>query len=250
MRGQGALDIATVPVARLSSPEWDEVWALAQEFMDTTREVFEGSLRSKDACVLIRDRVTRALLGIGGIAVHEARHEGRAQRLIFVGNTFFRDGLRGQSLIQRLGFETFLRTRLKHPLDDIWLCFDTYSYKSYLMLPRNFVTFWPRRDQPTPSWVQELLESFARVHYGGAWDPERGIVRGDPRRRLREGVASVDEALLTDPDIRFFVEKNPGYARGDQLPVLVPLNASNWMAVAGNAVRRARQRRQRVGAST
>ncbi|HUF91889.1 MAG TPA: hypothetical protein VMR23_05890 [Candidatus Limnocylindria bacterium] len=73
--------------------------------------------------------------------------------MIYPGNTMFEPDVRGGNLVQRIGLRCFLRVRARHPWRPVFLFYDTDSYKSYLMLPRNFAEFWPRRDRPLPASI-------------------------------------------------------------------------------------------------
>jgi len=158
--------------------------------------------------------------------------------IIYTGNMVFEPSVRGFSLIQRVGFRCYLEARLRHPLTPVWLFYDTFSYKSYLMLVNNFSEFWPRYDQPTPPAVADFIDRLGQHRYAAGWDSGRGLaLRGE--RRLREGVADVTSELLSNPHVRYFYERNPGCGEGDMLAVLAPLRMSNWLAV----LRRARKRR-------
>jgi hypothetical protein len=65
-------------------------------------------------------------------------------------------------------------------------------------------------------------------------------------RRLRPDVAGVPAHLTGDPDVRYFVERNPGYPGGDLLVCLVPLDLANWIAAASRIAVRLRRRRRRA----
>ncbi len=236
--------IERVPVPALTARQKDEVWDLAARYTDTTREVFERSLAQKKECVLIRERRSGALVGTGSVDVSDVDREGRRVKVIYSGNLIFSEAVRGQALVERIGFGYFARARLRAPLTPIWLFYDTFSVKSYLMLPRNFATFWPRFDRSTPPWEAALLDDLARRRYGEAWDPARGIVRSAGDRTLKPWVAPVTEALREDPHARFFEEKNPGYRSGDMLAVMTPLDARNWASVARSVARGLGRRRR------
>jgi len=127
------------------------------------------------------------------------------------------------------------------PFSDVHWYFDTFSYRSYLLLVRNVAEYWPRRDRATPLWESGVIELLARRHGGPAWDRTAGIIRSQGRR-LRDGVA---DALpdISDPDLHYFLERNPGFATGERLPCLCPLNARNVAAIAWRALRRFGARR-------
>ena len=234
-------------VASLPAPIWDDAWALATRYNAGTRAAFEASVRAKKYLVTIRDPETRVLIGMGTIDVYPfeerpARDGHKAKRciVIYTGNAIFEPAVRGFSIIQRIGFRCYLEARVKHPLTPVWLFYDTFSFKSYLMLANNFDVFWPRWDQPTPARVADFIDRLGQHRYGTAWDASRGLCqRGE--RKLLDGVADITPELLANAHIRYFRERNPGAQDGDMLAVVAPLRASNWLAV----LRRARQRKQR-----
>jgi hypothetical protein len=157
--------------------------------------------------------------------------------VIYTSHVLLREEYRGHNLIQRAGLLTFLRTRLRFPFRPVYWFFDTFSYKSYLLLPRNFREYWPRFDRQTPERERALMNQLATQFYGEAWRPAQGIVARSGRKRLRPETAPIDEKLAT-PEVDFFVRANPGHAEGDMLVCLCPLKATNWLSVGVRALRR------------
>jgi hypothetical protein len=60
-----------------------------------------------------------------------------------------------------------------------------------------------------PHWEQGLQEVLMRRWYGDDWDAPRGVVYHGGKKKLRAGVASIAEADLVEPHIRFVHEANP-----------------------------------------
>ncbi|HRE46470.1 MAG TPA: hypothetical protein PLD47_01990 [Aggregatilineales bacterium] len=111
------------------------------------------------------------------------------------------------------------------------------------MLSRNMKEFYPRRDRPTPEWYARFVDFLARQRYGEAWDAERGIVEGTGDRKLRDFVLPVSTKELKLPTLRFFLERNPGFQKGDLLVCIAPLSISNMLSVVTNTIRRTRKKR-------
>ena len=220
---------------------WDEIWALTQEFYDVERDYAEAELRRRQSIAMFR--MNGALLGMAAIDVHATEFRGRRLTVISTSHVLIRENWRGRNLIQRLGMRTFLRARLRHPFRPIYWFFDTFSYKSYLLLPRNFRTYWPRHDQPTPEPRAALLDQLATQAYGPAWRPARGLAVRSGQKRLRESAAPLVLRADADPNLQFFARMNPGHAEGDMLVCLCPLTLANWW----NVVRKALERRARRG---
>jgi hypothetical protein len=224
----------------LSARDWDEVWALTDEFYDVEREYAETELRRRQTIALFR--LDGQLLGMACISVFPSRFRGRRIAVINTSHVLIRESWRGRNLLQKLGFLTFLRTRLRYPLRSIYWFFDTFSYKSYLLLPRNFRRFWPRFDEPTPEPRKALMDQLAVQLYGPAWRPARGVAVRSGRKRMRPSAAPLVLTPEASPDLQFFASANPGHAEGDMLICLCPLSLGNWLTLA----RRALARRERV----
>ena len=225
----------------LTSSIWDEIWTLTAEFYDIERAYAEAELRKRQSVALIR--MNDALLGMASIDIYPARFRGRRIAVIATTHVLLRENWRGRNLLQRLGFRTFLATRLRYPLRPIYWFFETFSYKSYLLLPRNFVEYWPRHDQPTPEAAAALIDDLAGHAYGPAWRPARGIAVRSSRLRLREHVSPLAPGLDAGPDVEFFARVNPGHAEGDMLVCLCPLTLRNWLSVGRKMLERARRLR-------
>lgn len=230
--------LETRRTASLRDDERDAIWAFAARFTDATREGFEQSFANKRDAVLIKDARSGELVGLGGVAVVELPlGDGRCV-VIFPGDTLFDPKVRGKSLVQGLGLLYYLECRLKRPTLPVYMMYGTFSYKSYLMLPRNFHTYWPRPEEPTPAREQALLREAAERFYTDVRERPGGALVGRTTKRLHEGVATIDEAALAEPAIRYFHEQNPGYIDGEVLLCLIPLHAANWLSVGRNLLRR------------
>ncbi len=232
-----------VPVDAVSQATWDEVWQLTRRFYDTARPVIEPKLKAHDSLALFRSAAddNKALVGMAAIAVERLDFQGERLLMIFTSHTIVEEAYRGSNLIQRAGFRTFLKSCLRHPWRRKFWIFDTFSYKSYLLLPRNLATFWPRHDMPTPPWEAALMGHYGQQKYGAAWQAD-GVVMRSSEKRLLSGVAALDASLLRNPDIAFFARRNPAHAQGDMLLCLCPLSLANWWAIASKAIGRLRKR--------
>ena len=221
---------------------WDEIWTLTAEFFDVERPYAEAELRKRQSVALIR--MNDALLGMASIDIYPARFRGRGIAVISTTHVLLRENWRGRNLLQRLGFRTFLATRLRYPFRPIYWFFETFSYKSYLLLPRNFAEYWPRHEQPTPEAAAALIDQLASQTYGPAWRPARGIAVRSGQQRLREHASPLAPGVDAGPDVEFFARVNPGHAEGDMLVCLCPLTLRNWLSVG----RKMRERAHRLQA--
>jgi hypothetical protein len=231
---------SVLPTHALTPIHWDEVWELTREFYDVERHHAEAELRRRQSIAMFR--MNGALLGMVSLDIYPAQFRGRAIAVIFTTHVLLRENWRGRNLIQRLGIRSFLATRLRYPLRPIYWFFETFSYKSYLLLPRNFRRYWPRHDQPTPEPQAALIDQLATQMYGPAWRPARGVAVRSGQKRLRDTAAPLVLGPDTAPELEFFARANPGHAEGDMLVCLCPLTVQNMLSVVRKALLRLRRR--------
>jgi hypothetical protein len=242
-QGEAAVDTVQTIVrqsAAISPAEWNAIWALTSEFFDVERNFAEAELRKRQSIAMFR--AGSALVGMAAIDIYPATFRGRRLAVIATAHVLIRAPWRGRNLIQKLGARTYLRARLRHPLRPIYWFFDTFSYKSYLLLPRNFHTWWPRHDRPTPEPLLALMDQLATQTYGPAWRPARGLAVRSGQKRLRETAAPLVLPPDASLDLQFFARTNPGHAEGDMLICLCPLTLSNWLSLARKALLRRTRR--------
>ena len=236
------LHIEILRTATLTAAQWDELWQLTDTFYDTNRGYAQAQLKQHQQTALVRAGADGELVGTASISVHHCVFQGEIVTAIYTSHVLLRPEVRGRNLIQKIGFRTFLAERLRHPLRPVYWFFDTFSYKSYLLLPRNFREFWPRHDQVTPPREQALMHQLAAQVHGPDWRPATGIVVRSGRKRLRAGTAPLEPGDHASPDLAFFARANPGHADGDMLVCLCPLTLANWISAGMRAAWRALRR--------
>src|SRR5712664_936967 len=133
-RTQARVDIRILPVAALTAKEWDGIWELTQIYVGTRRPFYEAKLRAFPEVALFRNR-SGALVGIVALDVYRADFRSETSTIPFTSSVVIDEPYRRHNLIQRTGFRVFLRARLRHPFRPIYWFFDTFSYKSYGLLP-------------------------------------------------------------------------------------------------------------------
>jgi hypothetical protein len=232
--------VKILPVDRLTPAMWDEVWQLTCRFYQTERAYVESRLKAHQRLALYRSAADDSLIGMAAIQVDPMEFQGKRLLVMFTSHGIVDESYRGQNLLQRTGVRTYLANWLRYPLHRKFWAFDTFSYKSYLLLPRNLREFWPRHDRATPSWEAAFMDYYGRFKYGQAW--RGGLVERSPHKRLLPQTALFGDKLLQNPNLAFFARSNPEHAEGDMLLCLVPLTAANWWGIVSRAAGRFRRR--------
>jgi hypothetical protein len=239
-----AIDITVRPTSSLTAAELDEIWVVTDRYVETARAIYEKKLKALPEVGLWRTRAG-TLVGLVSLDVYRTRFERRGSIIVFTSSVVIDAAYRGRHLTVRTGWRMLLREKLRRPwLRAYWL-FDTFSYKSYVLLPHYFVEYWPRRERTTPPQTAQFIDHLARHRYGDDWIPERGIVRRSGTKRLRPATAPIGDHALADPDVAFYQHVNPGHADGDMLVCLAPLTLRNMLTAAVRGFLAARRRQKR-----
>ncbi|QKE63610.1 hypothetical protein HNE05_09645 [Aquipseudomonas campi] len=236
----GKLASRRIAVSELDSDTIAQMWSVfCGYYADISRDRFLADLHEKQFVLLLLDSGDRSVQGFTTIQVLQRHFAGKPYLAVYSGDTIINEAYWGQSALQA-GFYRFLMgLKARHPLTPLYWFLISKGYKTYLLFSRGCADHWPRYDRPTPDHVLGIIDQLSREKFADDWKPELGLLQfATPAGRLKEGVAPVDDAALAYPDIRYFVERNPGHAQGDELCCLGAINAKTGVSYVGKLARK------------
>lgn len=236
-----SLESLILPVQRLTEGERGDMLALMDTHFEGLRpEAFHRDLAEKQWVILLKEASGR-LAGFTTVQTFTLELGGTRQHVLFSGDTIVDPAYWNQPLLAGAFGHLLLKVLEDHaPLH--WFLI-TKGYRTYRFLPLNFKVFHPRFDQPTDGATQALLDAVARAKFGAAYDAEAGIVRaGSGKEHLRPALCAVPEGRAGDAHVRYFLRRNPDFARGDELACLAPLTRENITALGWRQIERAQPR--------
>lgn len=224
----------------LSEAERAELYALLQEHFDgVLPEQFSADLDEKDW--VLRIRAGGRLIGFSTLQARPAEHEGRRIRVLYSGDTIMSPEGWGSPVLAKGWIAMVHRIQAEHPDDPWYWLLLSSGFRTYRFLPVFWREFWPRVDVPTPPAMRALMDQLAGARFAAQYDRTTGIVRFSRPQRLRGALASIPEGRELDPHVRYFLERNPGHAAGDELVCLAPINDENLTAAGQRIVRSVRR---------
>lgn len=179
---------------------------------------FFTDFQKKDHVIILRDKKTGEIKGFSTQKILTHAKDGKVYEGLFSGDTIIDKEYWGGAAL-KFGFFWYLSRRVLHkPWKRIYWHLISKGYKTYLLLTNGFVTFYPRHDKATPEFEQWLIDSFAEKLYPKDYIKDKGLlIFKEQHDYLKGDVAPIKEDLLKFPHIKFFSEKNPNWARGDEL---------------------------------
>ena len=201
------------------------------EHVDT--RVFTDDLAEKQWVLRLVDLDTGRLVGFSTQRLIPIDVNGQRRLVLFSGDTIVDEAAWGRPDFFNTSAALVSRLIAAHPNEDLYWYLISKGHRTYRFLPVFFREFFPRARVATPPLVKDILHGLGESRYPELYEPETGIIRADQHAYwLREDLMSIGEGRSRDRHVRFFLERNPGYAHGDELCCLAPLRMDNFTAVA------------------
>ena len=224
---------------------------LASHFVGVDRTTFDRDLDEKSCAILLEDDAG-VLRGFSTMLVYESVVGGTAVSVIYSGDTIVERFWWGSPVLARTWIATALNAAPADEAREVYWLLLTSGFRTYRFLSVFFRDFYPRFDMATPARDGELIDVLARERFGGQYDAEAGVVRFVrpqilapdlitlPRHRITR--KNTEHEPMPDPHIAFFLDRNPGFVRGDELVCLTRIDERN-LTPAGRRMARPAQER-------
>jgi hypothetical protein len=211
----------------LTAAEQDALFALlSAHFQGVTRERFAADLAEKNWILLLEE--DGRLRGFSTLRIYEtAGPEGEPLTVVYSGDTIVEQGAWATAALPKSWIAAVRALRERHPRGRLLWLLLTSGFRTYRFLPVFWRDFWPRPEGATPPEMPALLDHLARERFGPLFDAAAGVVRFPQPQILREGLDAIPQGRLADPHVAFFLKRNPGWARGDELVCLTELTEAN-----------------------
>jgi hypothetical protein len=234
------LDAQIVSVDGLGQSEREQMFALMDRYYaGMKRDGFDADLVEKQWVILLRKSDSQKICGFSTQMIMDCTVDGMPIHALFSGDTIVERSCWGQSLLAQAWGRLAIELIDRYPGGSLYWFLISKGYKTYRYLPLFFREYYPRRSTPTPCWAKTIIDVLGKHKYPQAYDPNTGIIRADASAcRLRRDVAAVTCSRLRDPEVGFFVVKNPGHERGDELCCIAPLTRENFSVAAARPLRR------------
>jgi len=195
-------------------------------YANVSPEAFLKDLSEKDGVLCLVDEEGR-IQGFSTYLYLRTTYQGDAITALFSGDTIIDNAYWGsQALFSTFGRLLFKLMDENRETKTYWFLI-TKGFRTYLMLPLFFKDFYPRHDRGTPPYEAGLIQHLAERKYNGLFHAERGVIAADSYF-LKGEFAEVPARKHTNQHVRFFLDKNPGYTRGEELACVCEIRPENF----------------------
>lgn len=227
------LHAEAIPIADVSAETRARMFALMDAHYACVRhDQFERDLNEKQWAILVQD-AEGEVRGFSTLTFFDAEVDGREVRILFSGDTIVeREHWGDPALAAAWGSFALSAAEMRQGEELYWLLISK-GFRTYRYLPLFFREFHPRHDRPIPDSSRRVLDAAARTKFASKYDAARGLIPSDRAKdRLRPELAGIPSRRLSDPHVRYFLERNPNFAQGEELCCLASIARENFTDAA------------------
>ena len=199
-----------------------------RHYEHVSEDRFRQDLRKKGWIIVLRDAQTAEIKGFSTMQLLTATVQGTPVCAAFSGDTIIDPDYWGEQELARCWYWLMEKLRETAAPKKLYWFLISKGYRTYLYLPTFFNEFYPRFDKETPLFEQAMIDALAGLKYPNNYRPETGLIEfGESEGNLNAELAAVPAHRAKDPNVRYFLERNPGYAWGNELACLAEFASGN-----------------------
>jgi hypothetical protein len=222
--------------AQLSEQDIVAMYALfAGYYGGTTEEMFRADLAGKTHAIVMH--AEGSLCGFSTLTLIEpVPGAGPQARTIFSGDTIIHHDHWGEQSLALTFCHFAGRMKAQRPDLPLYWFLISKGYRTYRYLHLFSKQYWPSCREDAPPEFKRVLDALATKKFGAFYDPTSSVIRfPESRGHLRPDWAQVRSNLLERPEVRFFLDRNPNFAEGEELACITLLDQANLRSVARRA---------------
>ena len=202
---------------------------------------FHKHVLSYKYAIMCREIQDGSMRGLFFVCVRPSQLDGQKYIFIRIGLTFFEKNYQRGPLLYYVIAYHILMQRLRYPRTPVYIAAKAFSYKSYLALVNAVKEVYPRFDAKIPPFIKKIIDSYGlAVKYNDEHYDHESCVLKRELSHLKQTVAPLSSADLSNPHIQFFNDQNPGWRKGHQLIVVARVTWSDILRTLFKAMRRDR----------
>ena len=203
---------------------------LSTHFDGVDSTVFQADLNGKNWALLLKDENSGVLKGFSTLLLRKSTIGGEIINVVYSGDTIVDPSAWSSTLLPRAWIAAINFLSQQNKLHRLYWLFICSGFRTYRFLPVFWQEFYPRYNVDMPVDSHTLMTHLATEYYGDRYQPELGIIRFERPQMLKSSLIEIPIERQSNPHIKFFMDQNPGWERGDELVCLTEIKYDNLTA--------------------
>jgi len=223
-----SMKIDIVKRNKVTPSERIEMYSVFSRYYDNVkRSRFESDLEDKNWVIQLRNQ-DLCIVGFSTLRTYEHSGSSGPALILYSGDTIIDRAYRRNGDLAGAFGHFLLKAVKEHSNMPVYWLLTSKGVRTYRFLPVFFKIFFPVFDQQTPEKLKLLTDEVATEKFGSNYSSDTQVVSHHGQRD-RLCTSEQDPLLLkrSDSHIHFFLQKNPGYTRGDELVCITEMSEEN-----------------------
>jgi hypothetical protein len=219
----------TLRVKKIKRGDIEKMYQLFSDYYNNhTLNTFEHDLFEKDHVILLRDKKTNELQGFTTLLRVPLKKAGVKVIGVYSGDTVLKKEYWGSPVLGISFLKYLWKLKVRRPGTAVYWFLISKGYKTYLLMAKNFSTYYPRFDKETPPEYKFLMNEFYSSKFKNNYGPETGLITFEGQScSLKQNISDITPEILNEPRIAFFQQQNPKWADGHELTCIAKMTF--WM---------------------
>lgn len=230
-----------IKVRDLAFHQKEEMFNLFSSYFDGTNiNIFYKDLEEKDEIILLEERFSCKICGFSTLVFFTLDLGGEVVRCVFSGDTIVdKKFWWGETELVKIWVQSVIAQIEKSRGDNLYWILTSMGYRTYRFGTVYLKEFYPRFDKNIPVLEKKIIDAFGYKKYPNNYLSDKGLICfNGQKERLKPEIARIPPHRLNDPHIRFFLTRNPFYAKGDELVCIAPLTLDNFKSIVYRILRK------------
>ncbi len=166
-----------------------------------------------------------AIEGFSTIQLFDSVFRGRPVKIVYSGDTVIQEESRGQTVLMHDWWQFTCTVQRQFRGMDVYWMLISKGWRTYKLIPLFYKEYYPRPDMETPPDFQAFMDELGNRKFPGEY--RDGLIIPSEPDFLKNAEEDVPERRRNDPDVRFFIAKNPNFGKGNELLCITRLAPDN-----------------------
>jgi hypothetical protein len=218
----------------LTARERDAMFRLMDEtFANVRRDAFDADMAAKDWVIRVHDPESRKLVGFSTQVLLGPETLGADVWVLYSGDTVVERQYWGDVALAHVWGRLALDLIDLYGNEPLYWFLTSKGFRTYRYLPMFFKEWFPQSGRETPAYERQLIDAMGVRLAPRCYDDRTQVIRaGEWKDFVRPGISDPVGRAASDEHVRYFLERNPRYDRGDELCCLAPLTRDNFTRAA------------------
>lgn len=222
------LDFVLLPLNALSGPDSERMFELMDQCYDNVRyDVFLSDLSNKNYVGLLFDG-DMVIQGFTTFGINPKQTGTDEYSIIFSGDTIISPDHWGSQEMMRGWGISVGKIIATDPAKKWYWFLLSKGHRTYMYLPLFFNDYYPSVQGETSNRLKNIIDETASKLYPNYYNSASGLVVFETTMgELKPALAKSTWEKQSKPHVKLFLEKNPGFYKGEELVCMTQLHPDN-----------------------